>query len=225
MGVNLGKNKGSEDATGDFVQGVHSLAQYADYLVINVSSPNTVGLRRLQTRRYLQDLLKEVLAARDEMQWGEVGPPPLLVKIAPDLSPQDMADIAAVALALRLDGLIVSNTTVARPDALLGCVHAHQGGGLSGAPLFSVSTHVLREMYRLTKGKIPLIGCGGVFSGRDAYEKIRAGASLVQIWTALPYEGPGVVPRIKRELAELLAADGYSTVGEAVGADHRTVAS
>eukprot|EP00271_Cylindrocystis_brebissonii_P011893 TRINITY_DN29896_c0_g1_i1.p1 TRINITY_DN29896_c0_g1~~TRINITY_DN29896_c0_g1_i1.p1 ORF type:complete len:417 (-),score=54.29 TRINITY_DN29896_c0_g1_i1:279-1529(-) len=222
VGVNLGKNRTTTDAVGDYLQGVHSLAQYADYLVINVSSPNTPGLRKLQNRKQLQDLLKRVLAARDEMQWGRAGPPPLLVKIAPDLSEPDMKDIAQVALALRLDGLIISNTTIERPDHLLGFVHSHQQGGLSGAPLRERSTEVLREMYRLTHGKVPLIGCGGVFSGRDAYEKIRAGASLVQIWTSLTYEGPGVVPRIKAELAELLKADGFESVADAVGADHRT---
>eukprot|EP00897_Mesotaenium_endlicherianum_P010453 jgi/Mesen1/9436/ME000618S08826 len=176
VGVNLGKNKYSEDAASDYIQGVHTLTQFADYLV---------------------------LAARDEMQWGDDGPPPLLVKIAPDLSQQDMADIAAVALALRLDGLVVGNTTVSRPDEVLGLLHSDQTGGLSGRPLFQLSTDVLSQI------------------GEDAYKKVRAGASLVQIWTALAYEGPGIVPRIKAELAELLEKDGFASVADAVGADHR----
>lgn len=222
LGVNLGKNKTSEDAAADYVQGVHTLSQYADYLVINISSPNTPGLRKLQGRKQLQDLIKKVLAARDEMQWGEAGPPPLLVKIAPDLSKQDLADIAAVALALRLDGLVVSNTTISRPDSILGLVHAEETGGLSGKPLYNMSTEVLRDMYVLTKGKIPLVGCGGISSGEEAYKKIRAGATLVQLYTAFAYEGPATIPRIKSELAACLERDGFKSIYEAVGADHRT---
>ncbi|XP_073106028.1 dihydroorotate dehydrogenase (quinone), mitochondrial isoform X2 [Elaeis guineensis] len=205
LGVNLGKNKTSEDAAADYVQGVHTLSQYADYLVINVSSPNTPGLRKLQGRKQLKDLVKKVQAARDEMQWAEEGPPPLLVKIAPDLSKQDLDDIAAVALALRLDGLIISNTTVSRPDPVSRHPLAGESGGLSGKPLFDLSTNILKEMYILTRGKIPLIGCGGVSSGEDAYKKIRAGATLVQLYTAFAYGGPALIPQIK----------------EAVGADCR----
>ncbi|KAH7433954.1 hypothetical protein KP509_07G094400 [Ceratopteris richardii] len=197
LGVNLGKNKNTEDAASDYVQGVHTLSQYADYLVINVSSPNTPGLRKLQGRKQLKDLVKKVIAARDEMQWGENGPPPLLVKIAPDLSKQDIADIAAVALTLRVDGLIVSNTTISRPDSIIGAPHAEEIGGLSGKPLFKLSTEVLRDIYQLTRGKIPLIGCGGISSGEDAYMKIRSGATLVQLYTGFAYEGPAIIPRIK----------------------------
>jgi len=190
--------------------------------VINVSSPNTPGLRKLQGRKQLQDLIKKVLAARDEMQWGEAGPPPLLVKIAPDLSKQDLSDIAAVAMTLRLDGLVISNTTTSRPDAVLGLVHADETGGLSGKPLFKMSTDVLRDMYQLTRGKIPLIGCGGIASGEDAYLKIRAGATLVQLYTAFAYEGPSMLPRIKAELAACLERDGFKSVQDAVGADHHS---
>lgn len=221
LGVNIGKNKTSEDAVADYVQGVHTLSQYADYMVINVSSPNTPGLRKLQGRKQLQDLVKKVLAARDEMQWGEEGPPPLLVKIAPDLSKQDLADIAAVALALRLDGLIISNTTVSRPDSVIGLPHADEIGGLSGKPLFMLSTDILREMYRLTRGRITLIGCGGISSGEDAYKKIRAGATLVQLYTSFAYEGPALIPLLKAELAACLERDGFKSVYEAVGADYR----
>lgn len=221
LGVNLGKNKSTEDAASDYVQGVHSLSQYADYLVINVSSPNTPGLRKLQGRKQLKDLIKKVLAARDELQWGESGPPPLLVKIAPDLSKQDLADIAAVALTLHLDGLVISNTTTARPDSVLGVPHAEEIGGLSGKPLFKLSTSVLRDMYILTRGKIPLVGCGGISSGEDAYMKIRAGATLVQLYTAFAYDGPALVPRLKEELAACLERDGFKSVSDAVGADCR----
>lgn len=219
LGVNLGKNKTSEDAAADYVQGVHTLSQYADYLVINVSSPNTPGLRMLQGRKELKDLVKKVQAARDEMQWGEEGPPPLLVKIAPDLSKGDLEDIAAVALALRLDGLIISNTTISRPSTITENPVSEEPGGLSGKPLFNLSTSILKEMYILTRGKIPLIGCGGVSSGEDAYKKIRAGATLVQLYTAFAYGGPALIPSMKVELAECLERDGFKSIYEAVGAD------
>ncbi|XVF01751.1 hypothetical protein REPUB_Repub04eG0116000 [Reevesia pubescens] len=221
LGVNLGKNKTSDDAAADYVQGVHTLSQFADYLVINVSSPNTPGLRMLQGRKHLKDLVKKVQAARDEMQWGEEGPPPLLVKIAPDLSKEDLEDIAAVAVALRLDGLIISNTTISRPDPVNKNPVSAEPGGLSGKPLFNLSTNILKEMYVLTRGKIPLIGCGGISSGEDAYKKIRAGATLVQLYTAFAYGGPALIPQIKAELAECLERDGFKSIHEAVGADYR----
>ncbi|XP_043721450.1 dihydroorotate dehydrogenase (quinone), mitochondrial-like isoform X1 [Telopea speciosissima] len=221
LGVNLGKNKTSEDAVADYVQGVHTLSQYADYLVINVSSPNTPGLRKLQGRKQLKDLIKKVQAARDEMQWGEEGPPPLLVKIAPDLSKEDLEDIAAVALTLRLDGLIISNTTISRPDPVSKNPVAEESGGLSGKPLFNLSTNILKEMYLLTRGKIPLIGCGGISSGEDAYKKIRAGATLVQLYTAFAYGGPALIPQMKAELVQCLERDGFKSVREAIGADYR----
>ncbi|KAL2945946.1 hypothetical protein AAZX31_10G271500 [Glycine max] len=221
LGVNLGKNKTSEDAAADYVQGVHTLSQYADYLVINVSSPNTPGLRMLQGRKQLKDLVKKVQAARDEMQWGEEGPPPLLVKIAPDLSKEDLEDIAAVALALHLDGLIISNTTISRPDPTSKNPLASETGGLSGKPLFNLSTNILKEMYILTRGRIPLIGCGGISSGEDAYKKIRAGATLVQLYTAFAYGGPALIPQIKAELAACLERDGFKSIVDAVGADCR----
>lgn len=221
LGVNLGKNKTSTNSSSDYVQGVHSLAQYADYLVINVSSPNTPGLRMLQGRKELKNLLKTVLAARDEMQWGAEGPPPLLVKIAPDLSHEDLADIAAVALSGGVDGLVISNTTVSRPHSVQGLANADEAGGLSGKPLLKMSTDILREMYQLTRGRVPLVGVGGVSTGQDAYSKIRAGASLVQLYTTFAYEGPAAVPRIKAELAACLEADGFKSVAEAIGADFR----
>lgn len=221
LGVNLGKNKTSEDAASDYVQGVHTLSQYADYLVINISSPNTPGLRQLQGRKQLKDLVKKVQGARDEMQWGEEGPPPLLVKIAPDLSKQDLEDIARVALTLRVDGLIISNTTIQRPNTISNNPVAEENGGLSGKPLFDLSTNILKEMYILTKGKIPLIGCGGICSGEDAYKKVRAGATLVQLYTAFAYGGPALIPKIKAELTQCLERDGFKSIHEAVGADYR----
>ncbi len=180
LGVNLGKNKTSPDAGADYAAGVTALARFADYLVVNVSSPNTPGLRALQGRKELDALLRAVLAARARLDWGGAQPPPLLLKIAPDLAPADLADVAAVAVARGLDGIIVSNTTLARPPAVAALPHGQETGGLSGVPLMGPATDVLRDMYRLTRGKVPLIGAGGVSSGADAYAKIRAGASLVQ---------------------------------------------
>lgn len=218
VGVNLGKNRDSADAAGDYATGATALAPLADYLVINVSSPNTPGLRALQEAAALEALLARVQGARRTAVPEQ--PPPLLLKIAPDLIAADRRDIARVALASGIDGLIVSNTTTARP-AELRSRHATQAGGLSGRPLFAASTELLRDMYRLTEGRLPLVGVGGVASGKDAYVKIRAGASLVQLYTALIYQGPGLVGRIKRELAAHLRSDGFATVAAAVGADHR----
>jgi dihydroorotate dehydrogenase len=218
VGVNLGKNRDSADAAADYAAGAAAVAAVADYLVVNVSSPNTPGLRALQEAATLRVLLDAVRAAcRAAMPDRSV---PLLLKIAPDLAPADRVDISRVALDGGADGLIISNTTIGRPPGLRGRA-AGESGGLSGRPLFGPSTDLLREVYRLTGGRLPLVGVGGVASGADAYAKIRAGASLVQLYTALIYEGPGLVGRIKRDLASLLRADGFASVAEAVGADHR----
>ncbi|KAL3159227.1 Dihydroorotate dehydrogenase (fumarate) [Trebouxia sp. C0010 RCD-2024] len=220
VGVNLGKNKTSEDAAADYSVGVKKLGQFADYLVINISSPNTPGLRALQGRKELEKLVKRVKNTRDQMQWGARGPPPLLIKLAPDLTDADKSDIATVCLRLGVDGLVVSNTTITRPGAVADHPTGSEVGGLSGKPLLDLSTAALADMYRLTKGKLPIIGCGGVSSGEDAYRKIRAGATLVQLYTALAYEGPSIVPKMKQQLAACLEADGFTSVQEAVGVDH-----
>ena len=218
VGINLGKNRDSADAAADYAVGATALAPLADYLVINVSSPNTPGLRALQEATALRELLARVqTACRDA---APERPPPLLLKIAPDLALSDAHDVAEVALAAGIDGLIVSNTTTGRSHDLRSR-HAKESGGLSGRPLFSLSTELLRQVYRLTEGRLPLIGVGGIASGADAYTKIRAGASLVQLYTALIYHGPGLVGRMKRDLAACLRADGFATVAAAVGADHR----
>ncbi|KAL7866549.1 hypothetical protein AOLI_G00143630 [Acnodon oligacanthus] len=219
LGINLGKNKLSTDAAADYLEGVRILGPLADYLVVNVSSPNTPGLRNLQGKEELRHLLEKVLKERDSLKG--TNRPPVMVKIAPDLSQQDKQDIAEVITELGLDGLIVSNTTLSRPETLQD-PKKNETGGLSGQPLKELSTRVVWEMYSLTKGKVPIIGVGGVASGQDALDKIRAGASLVQLYTALVYQGPPVVNKIKRELHELLMAQGFTSVSEAVGADHRT---
>jgi dihydroorotate dehydrogenase len=216
VGANLGKNRDSADATADYCRGVAALAPLVDYLVINVSSPNTPGLRALQRRSALEDLLDATTQARDALRLDR--PPPLLVKIAPDLTEDEAAEIARVAVERALDGLIISNTTVTRPPTLRS-PSAPEPGGLSGAPLFDPSTRLLARMYRRTRGVVPLIGVGGVASGEDAYAKIRAGASLVQLYTALVYDGLGLVTTIKHDLAALLRRDGFTSVAAAVGAD------
>lgn len=214
LGVNLGRNKDSADAAADYGAGVAAFAEIADYLVVNVSSPNTPGLRTLQDPAPLAALLAAVVAARA----AQTSRPPVLLKIAPDLADADLAAIAEVAVDAGIDGLIVGNTTVARPPSL-PARFARETGGLSGRPLFEPSTAVLRRMAGLVAGRLPLIAVGGIASGADAYAKIRAGATLVQLYSALVFEGPGLVARIKAELAARLKADGFARVADAVGAD------
>jgi dihydroorotate dehydrogenase len=218
VGANIGRNKDSDDAEADYAAGARRLAPLSDYLVVNVSSPNTPGLRALQNRTQLTALIAATRRAATEACGGESRP--LLVKIAPDLTLEDKQDIAATVAETEVDGLIISNTTIARPAGLKSR-DRNEAGGLSGAPLFPITAALIGEMYRLTRGKVPLIGVGGIRSGADAYAMIRAGASLVQLYTALVFQGPGLVPRIKDELAALLRADGFETPSDAVGADHR----
>ncbi|KAM5208649.1 dihydroorotate dehydrogenase (quinone), mitochondrial isoform 5-T5 [Hipposideros larvatus] len=218
LGINLGKNKTSVDAASDYAEGVRVLGPLADYLVVNVSSPNTAGLRSLQGKAELRHLLTKVLQERDALKGAQK--PALLVKIAPDLTAQDKEDIASVVRELGIDGLIVTNTTVSRPAGLQGALRS-ETGGLSGKPLRDLATQTIREMYALTQGSVPIIGVGGVSSGQDALEKIRAGASLVQLYTALTYRGPPVVGRVKRELEALLKEQGFTRVTDAIGVDHR----
>jgi dihydroorotate dehydrogenase len=215
VGVNLGKNRDTDDAVDDYAEGILRAARLADYLVVNVSSPNTPGLRELQHRAMLGSLLDRLLSVRETTGCRV----PLLLKIAPDLTAEECGDIAQIALKAGIDGMIVSNTTVERPPDLVSR-HAHEAGGLSGRPLFASSTALLAEMYRLTQGRLPLIGVGGIASAEDAYAKIRAGASLVQLYTALVFEGPDLVGRLKSGLASLLRRDGFGSIAEAVGTAH-----
>jgi dihydroorotate dehydrogenase len=214
LGINIGANKDSEDRPGDYRACFARLAPFADYIAVNVSSPNTPGLRGLQNRDELRRLLDIVTGERERMNISV----PILLKIAPDIDPATLDDIAAVALAARIEGVIVTNTTIARA-ASLKSRDAQQSGGLSGAPLFAPSTAILKAMRVRVGARLVLVGVGGVGSGADAYAKIRAGASLVQLYTALAYDGPALVTRIKRELLALLAHDGFATVVDAVGAD------
>ena len=214
LGINVGANKDTQDRVADYVTCASALAKYADYLVCNVSSPNTPGLRTLQTLEHLSDLVRRVQDGLDESR------PPLLVKIAPDASEAELDDIVKVCRNLGVSGLIVGNTTTRRPAALRSACR-QETGGLSGSPLTVQSTHVLKAVASRCDGQLPLIGCGGVFSGDDAYEKIKSGASLIQLYTALIYGGPQLVKTIKKRLAIRLKADGYKSVSDAVGADIR----
>ena len=217
VGANVGKNRDSTDEIADYVKGIEVLAPLASYLVVNVSSPNTPGLRDLQRKDRLTELLSAVVTARNAVSTRR---PPLLVKVAPDLDETQIADIAEAALSTGVDGLIATNTTIERPDSLSATAKG-ETGGLSGKPLFGLATRILSEFYKATGGKLPLIGVGGILTGADAYAKIKAGASLVQLYSGMVYRGPGVVEDIKRDLVLRLKADGFRSVREAVGAAHR----
>ncbi len=214
VGANIGANKDSIDRIADYITCFEALAGLASYFTINVSSPNTPGLRGLQDRDALQILLRKLRDARAKFPVT----PPLLLKIAPDLDKRALADVVDVALASHIDGLIISNTTITR-DQRLQNPHRDQQGGLSGRPLYALSTNMLRQANRMSRGKLPLVGVGGVSNGADAYGKIRAGASLVQLYTAMTFDGPALARTIAVELAELLARDGFANVSDAVGAD------
>lgn len=218
LGVNLGANKDSEDRAADYETGIRAFAPLADFLTINVSSPNTERLRDLQGAAALDALLGRCLDLRDSLKAAGKGAAPVLLKIAPDLTPSELADVAEICLARRVDGIVATNTTLALRDSLKD-PQRHEKGGLSGAPLFARSTQVLRDLRRLTRGEIPLIGVGGVSTAEQAYAKIRAGASLVQIYSAMIYEGPGLAVKVAAGLAALLQRDGFQSVAEAVGTE------
>jgi dihydroorotate dehydrogenase len=211
LGINVGANKDATDRTADYIHGVTRAATHADYITINISSPNTPGLRDLQHGAALRDLLAACTAAK--------GTTPIFLKVAPDLDPADIDDIARAALDNRIDALIVNNTTISRPG--LRSTNAKETGGLSGAPLAPLARQRLSDFRKATGAAIPLISVGGVDSGAEAYARLRAGASLVQLYTALVYEGPGLPTRILRELDALLKRDGFAKVPDAVGVDAR----
>ncbi len=216
VGINIGANKDSTDRIADYRIAFERLAPFAGYVAVNISSPNTPGLRGLQNRDELVRLLSLLTDSRARHAWRV----PLLLKIAPDIDEPAMDAIAEVAVSSGIEGLIVGNTTIARPPALTA-TQARETGGLSGAPLFAPSTAVLKAMRSRVGTKLVLVGVGGVSNGKDAYAKIRAGASLVQLYTALAYDGPGLVARIKRELLACLSRDGFANVADAMAADFR----
>ena len=210
LGINVGANKDSVDRIADYVTAIDRLAPLGDYVTVNISSPNTPGLRALQDKAALDDLLARV---KDAVPAGQ----PVFLKVAPDLEPTDIDDITASVIEHRIDALIVSNTTITRPALRSG--HAGESGGLSGAPLRDLAQQRLRDFALATGGALPLIGVGGIASGAEAYARIRAGASLVQLYSALVFEGPMLAKRINRELLALLKRDGFAKISEAVGVD------
>jgi dihydroorotate dehydrogenase len=209
VGVNVGANKDSVDRIADYAVGVRRMSAVASYITINISSPNTPGLRGLQDEGALNELLAAVEEVRTEK--------PIFLKVAPDLAEGDPERIVRAALDHHLDGIIVANTTVTRPP--LKSRHAKEQGGLSGAPLKSLALDALRKFRSATGGEIPLIGVGGISNANDAWERIRAGASLIQLYSAMVYEGPGIARRIADGLAQMLERDGYSSISEVVGSD------
>ncbi|WP_020173343.1 quinone-dependent dihydroorotate dehydrogenase [Methyloferula stellata] len=215
LGINLGANKDTEDRAGDYVQGIGRFADVASYFTINVSSPNTPGLRDLQGAQALDDLLARVLAARDVASEHH-GRKPVLLKIAPDLTLNELDAIVSTARQKKIDGLIVSNTTVTRPPSLRGAAQS-ETGGLSGKPLFDLSTRMLAETYLRVEDQFPLIGVGGIDSAETAFAKIEAGATLVQLYTAMVFHGPALIGDIKRGLLRILDEKNYPLLAEAIG--------
>ena len=211
VGINIGANKDSPDRIADYAAMARTMTPLASYLAVNVSSPNTPGLRALQDKGALTALLEAVLAAR-----GDPGPP-VFLKVAPDLEPADIDDIARIALDMQLGGLIVSNTTISRPP--LRSAHAGEAGGLSGEPLRDLAQQRLRDFRKATGGGLSLVGVGGIANADDAWDRIRAGASLVQLYSAMVYEGPGIARRITRGLEELMRREGFASIAEAVGTE------
>lgn len=220
LGINIGANKDSDDRINDYRLGVENMAPYADYLTVNISSPNTPGLRDLQGKAALTDLLSAVMHARTEyLSHAETGKKlPIFLKVAPDLHHDDIDDIVTVSMDQKIDALIVSNTTITRPDLI--SKHAHEMGGLSGAPLKDLAMQRLRDFRSASGGKMPLIGVGGIANAADAFERIKAGASLVQLYSSMVYEGPNIGANIATGLQELLVQEGFSSIGEAIGSQY-----
>ncbi len=222
VGVNVGANKDSPDRVADYVKLIETFAPVASYFTVNVSSPNTPGLRNLQQSAQLDDLLAKVIDARERVRTN-AGDSPVLLKIAPDLSLAELDDVVHIARSRRVDGMIVANTTLARPSTLRETNRAREQGGLSGRPLFRLSTRMVAETYVRAEGAFPLIGVGGIDSGGAALTKIRAGASLIQLYSSLIYKGLGLVEDIKNDLASTLLRTGRDSLSEIVGADAATI--
>ena len=216
VGINIGKNQDTKNTVEDYCIGLEKLGPLVHYIVINISSPNTPGLRELQNRGHIDNLVKSLRKIKKNNE--DLVLKPLLIKIAPDINDEQARDIALSSLALGIDGIIISNSTIDRPLTLQSS-NQSEIGGLSGKPLFVKSTLMLKKMYSLTNGQIPLIGVGGISNGIDCYEKMKAGASLIQLYTSLIYQGPSVIINIKKELLNCIITDGYKNIKEAIGAD------
>jgi dihydroorotate dehydrogenase len=213
VGVNIGAGRDSSDRIADYVSGIERMGSVASYFTVNISSPNTPGLRDLQAPETLDALLKRALTARGAL----ANKPPLLVKLAPDLADADLPEVVDVIVANGVDAIVVSNTTLMR-DGLKDATFARETGGLSGRPLFTRSTRMLARVYQLTRGKLPLVGVGGVDSGETAVAKIEAGASLLQLYTGLVFEGPGLIGRIKQALVVAIERAGAHDLKPLIGA-------
>ena len=211
IGVNLGVNKNSPNALSDYERGISELGPFATYIVINVSSPNTPGLRNLQSKKYFDTLLKKVVSERNKLK----NHPPLLVKIAPDLTNQDVEEICSTSVSNKIDGLIVTNTTISRES--LKSSSQDEVGGLSGKPLQKKSNEMIQKVYKLTKGKVPIIGVGGVFTAHDVVEKLKCGASLVQLYTGFVYQGPTCINELNSNLTQILEEERVENVSELIG--------
>jgi dihydroorotate dehydrogenase len=222
VGVNVGANKDSDDRTADYVRLIETFAPVASYFTVNVSSPNTPGLRNLQQAEALDDLLARVIDARERVRQN-AGDSPVLLKVAPDLSLAELDDVVHIARSRRVDGMIVTNTTLSRPSTLREQIRGKESGGLSGRPVFRLSTRMVAETYVRAEGAFPLIGVGGIDSGGAALTKIRAGASLIQLYSSLIYKGLGLVEDIKNDLASTLLRTGRDSLSEIVGADAATI--
>lgn len=222
IGANIGKNKLTADISSDYISCMEKIYGLCDYITVNISSPNTPGLRELQKKDNLKQLLSDIKSKKKEISTKYKGNLPVLLKISPDESEESLADIADIVVKKKIDGVIISNTTI-NPELMndVSSAGAVYTGGLSGRPVFGLSTEIIRKFYQMTEGKVPIIGVGGVFSAEDAYVKIKAGASLVQLYTGLVYKGFGLVNEINEGLVKLLVKDGFSNISEAVGRDVR----
>jgi len=214
VGINLGKNKSTQNDIDDYLYCIEKFGSYGNYITINISSPNTPGLRDLQLRGRIETLVKKIQNKQSEIK--NLNNKPIFIKISPDLDDEQLRDIALMSLANNVKGLIISNSTIKRPSSLISS-YKNEFGGLSGKPIFLNSTIVLKKMYSLTNGQIPLIGVGGISNGYECYEKIKSGASLVQLYTALVYHGPKMINGIIKELNGLILTDGFKNISEAIG--------
>jgi len=221
LGANIGKNKSSPNTPDDYLTLLREVYGLCDYITVNISSPNTPGLREMQSEDALDALLKALMKLRDELRDSWQLHTPLLVKIAPDNDDEALNKIAQLALLHKIDGLIISNTTIGLRADLKNQTLANEPGGLSGKPLLDLSTNALSKMHNFTGGEIPLIGVGGISNGDDAYQKIKAGASLIQIYSTIIYQGFSVIDEINNTICSNLQADGFSNISQAIGADHR----
>ena len=214
IGINIGKNQSTQNDIDDYLYCIEKIGSFGNYITINISSPNTPGLRDLQLRGKIETLITKIQTKKFEIE--QLNNKPIFIKISPDLNDEQLRDIALMALANNVNGLIISNSTIKRPKTLISS-YRNEVGGLSGNPIFLDSTIILKKMYSLTNGQIPLIGVGGISNGYECYEKIKAGASLVQLYSALVFDGPKLINNTIKELNQLVLTDGFNNISEVIG--------